>query len=1153
MAVEQKVVIRVEIDPDMSKAAAVNAFLTTLDKKLGKTNKQLSKTVDLLKAGMAYHLANVAKKMAAFGKAILKVNFKGLIVELALVTAGLVAMKGTLAAGRGIMRGWANTVDFLKVTTAGFTAGLVVLVSTLMAANRQFQQTQLSPFIGGMQNAREAMGALRAESLGLMGVQGISGAAAQMARAGTDSRRITPILKQIADISSGDPKAFQAMTQAVSQVQSSGKTQAGVKALTDLGPMFSEAAGKAGTMSADEFMKAMASGELTPDAFKGQMDKLGNTLMGGFKGMITKFYTSLADMGMIFLDPLRNALAQIEHILLRSLFRVQGTITSFGLETFIPKLISGVERFSNWWVKLIINDLPKLMEMYGNIAEWWRNFTAGTSKFFGKMGESMDKFRESGAAAWTMWKNIFREIGDFMGGRFKEYDEDITDNLKQFQHFGTTFGRVVSGLLGVVTAFKDEFMGMLPELNDFFDFLTMEVFPVMEDFAVQFAKSFKSALPVIRNIASVFLPMLKALNSLIGAIGGSSGLGGLAVLVAGWLTMSRGGQASMGWMRRGYMGVDPAPIGKGSWSYALGQGFAGRAGAARTAAGAGGMAGIWGGGKAFFGGGGAQARAMARMAPHELAMAQALGTPIGPQGNMFQRGMGRLKGAGMKGMFGRGGMRPGGLSLSKGMGMGPMMAMMMGSQLLGGIMGGQHGEAVSQAGSYAAMGSMFGVGGAVAGAGLGMAMTANKARTGKGGALSGAAAGAAIGSFIPGIGTVGGAVIGGVIGWMRGSSNAKKLADAGRDLARDMIDNITEGFEEKSRSEINEDRDALVELLNDEVRMKDIAKQKGVTYKAFDAEMRLQQETMEKELYGPDGVMTRISKSATTLADITGDSADDIEDNAERWGIALQEGENAIDKYIQKLNEPFNEMSSEEISSIITGSVYDTFMNTPADIAENQRRAKDESKAAINALFTDMEATGEVDMDLWTAVRQTGLGVGSSLGLEGNELMDFVAAGLAGLGGLAKEGGYNISPDLLNELTGSWDGTGGFTKTTIEDFKKSDFYAQNLTQMGGLIGMDQNELDDRVNAMFLAGDAEQQLEILNQTLHSEAAKSLAEYIDETNKATAAVAAFKDVLLNDGTFEPPPTTSGIEDDADAERETDTGGESGSQSRVAKHLR
>ena len=462
MAVEQKVVIRVEIDPDMTKAAAVNAFLSTLDKRLGKTNKSLQQTTDLFEKGLAKALGTTARRMADFGKAILKMNFKGLVVELALVTAGLVAMKGALAAGRGIMNGWANTVSFLKVTTAGFTAGIVALVSALMAANRQFQQTQLSPFIGGMQNAREAMSALRGDSLGLMGPQGISGAVATLTRAGADTRRLTPMLKQIGNISSGDPKAFQALTQAVAAVQSTGKTKAGAEALKGLGPMFEGVAGKAGAMSADEFMKAMASGDLTPTAFKGQMDKMGTTLMGGFKGMITKFYVALADMGGVFLDPLRNALAQIEHILLRSLFRVSTTIQSFGLETFIPKLISGVERFSNWWVKLIVNDLPRLLEVYGNIAEWWRDFSSGTGKWFTRLGAGMDKFKTSGEAAWKFWKNIFKEIGDFMGGRFKEYDKDITNNLEQFQHFGTTFGRVIAGLLGVVTAFKDEFMGMLP-------------------------------------------------------------------------------------------------------------------------------------------------------------------------------------------------------------------------------------------------------------------------------------------------------------------------------------------------------------------------------------------------------------------------------------------------------------------------------------------------------------------------------------------------------------------------------------------------------------------------------------------------------------------------------------------------------------------
>ena len=41
MAVEQKVVIKVEIDPDLGKSAAINTFLTQLDRKTKRTSSTL--------------------------------------------------------------------------------------------------------------------------------------------------------------------------------------------------------------------------------------------------------------------------------------------------------------------------------------------------------------------------------------------------------------------------------------------------------------------------------------------------------------------------------------------------------------------------------------------------------------------------------------------------------------------------------------------------------------------------------------------------------------------------------------------------------------------------------------------------------------------------------------------------------------------------------------------------------------------------------------------------------------------------------------------------------------------------------------------------------------------------------------------------------
>ena len=1106
MAIEQKVVIRVEIDPDMTKAAAVNAFLSALDKRLDKTNKKLNRTNALLKDGVAFHLGRAARKMADFGKAILKVNFKGLIVELGLVTIGLVAMKGALVAGRGIMRGWNSTVSFLKVTTAGFTASVVALVSALTAANRQFQQTQLSPFIGGMQNAREAMGALRSASLAPMGVQNLSGTAAMLSRAGLDTRKQAAVMREIANISSGDPKAFQAMSQAVATVQRSGSTKAGVAALSGLGPMFKDAASQAGSMSADEFIKAMGSGKLTPEAFQGQMQRINETVMGGFKGMVTKLYVALADMGLPFLNPLRNALAQIEHIFLRTLYRVTGMIHQFGLETFIPKLVSGVERFTNWWVKLIANDLPKLLEVYGKIADWWRNFTAGTSQWFGWLGAGMDKFQESGKAAWEMWKNIFKEIGGFMGGRFNEYDKDIVKNRKEFEMFGTSLGRVIAGILGVVTAFKDEFMNILPELNDFFSFLTLSVFPVMQDFAEQFAKAFKSALPVIRNIVSAFLPLLRVMNSLIGSLS-EAGMG-LGVLFAGWLAMTQGGRGMMSWTRAGFMGAAAPVTGQaGQASWLMGQRLGGGPAAAQKRAANTAVRAAGGAGTGFF--------ATREAARGDLAAANP------------------WKGGGMKGAANSFKGRYGGFGLSKGLGMPTMIGGLIASQLIGGIMGGEHGEAIATAGSMAAMGSMFGLGGAAIGGAIGLGLTANKARTSGGGALSGAAsgglAGAAIGSILPGVGTlaglIGGTIIGGISGYLRGRRNAENMAKLGEEFVGTLIDNFSEAIDKAtSRKKITNITEELDELLGDDAKLRDMAKQEGLSVTDLTA-----------RLYGAKGTLAGkaeeafrgMTESVVKLSSVTGESALLIEENAERWGIALQAGGQAVDDYIAQRNSGFKHTTAAEIEGLMLGATYDTLFNSPMHLENNVNKAGLEAKAATNTLFTNMQDTGDIDMDLLDAYIRTGIAELAATGMSVPDQMAAMGRVFANMGTNATRMGYGgMIQDPIRQLQSNYGvtpgGTGkGFIDKTWEEFKKSNYYAQNLTERGGSLGFTAEEIETGQRKLYGASDGAEQMAIFNQMIWSKDADALIAHKNEVDLDTEALEKFREKLEKGLGFTPPP--------------------------------
>ena len=63
MAVEEKVVIKVEIDPDMTRAAAVNTFLSTLDRNAQKVNRNLNKTADTFRKDLGRALAQTLARI----------------------------------------------------------------------------------------------------------------------------------------------------------------------------------------------------------------------------------------------------------------------------------------------------------------------------------------------------------------------------------------------------------------------------------------------------------------------------------------------------------------------------------------------------------------------------------------------------------------------------------------------------------------------------------------------------------------------------------------------------------------------------------------------------------------------------------------------------------------------------------------------------------------------------------------------------------------------------------------------------------------------------------------------------------------------------------------------------------------------------------
>jgi hypothetical protein len=1133
MAIEQKVIIRVEIDPDMSKAAAVNAFLKTFDKDVKKSNKSLSNLSNGFSRGLAAAAGTAAKGLANFGKTMLKLNFKGLIVELGLVTLGLLSMKVALAGGRMAMKAWESTVSFARVSVAGFAAGVLTLVSALAAANREFTQTQLAPWVGGIQEARNAMrSTMGMAGTSVLGMQNLSQTVSTLARAGTSVGRMGPIIREMGNISGGDPKQMQAFAQAVAQVRQTGDVSAGAEALKGMGPAFSEQASKAGTMGADEFMNALASGELTPDAFVGQLDALNNTLMGRFKGMVTRFYSQFADMGSVFLEPLKNALSDVEHILHRTIFRVRGAITDFGMESFIPGIVNQFERLTNWLTTIVVRDLPRLMGVMGKIADWWRGFKGGTVGFFTDLSSSLRSFTDAGDTAWIMVKNLFGEIGDFASGRFSLWKQSIEDNANAFKAFGTELGRFLAAAFTAMTRYKDEFFIILPRLNEFMRFLSLEVFPVISDFSTQFVKAFKSALPVITAVVSAFLPLLKVLNTLIGVIAElPGGLGGLAVLAGGYFSMTNKGRGSLGGFLSQMKSGGPVEAGASNQfareaGYRLSRSRFGQAikpnmdGGARNM-----LAGIpLFGGRSAIGppasGGGGMNGFMGRFFPGIQQRADHAAKPA------WEQGMEEWYGRKPPAKFGEGG--PRGMAArmkermtsGRQMGLGTTSALAMGSMAAGQMIGGDFGGGMSNAGMFGSMGAMaggekWGAKAGLAGMGLGFGKAAWESKSAAGGAMSGAAAGASLGAMtgLPG-GKIVGALAGAILGGIKGRANANKLKEAGERFADTFTREVITGIDKNAvgADAIKQQLKDLDELLSDKDRLKAMGAEHKMSADAFRDRML---ENRVRVLNAEAGALNRLSEASTELSDMVDMSSSDIKDAAKDWGIALQGGKEAITAFVHKLNEDFKSMTKAMWQDVINTAVFDSWRDNPFAEQVAQDEAQGQGVAANQALWEYLQSGGTLGADdimgnqLMAAGIDAALNQGQAKGLSGLALEDFLSKAMMSMGVGAKQQGFNIADGTFDPLYAASESRIGQTK---QNFEESAAFA-NLEQMSTLIGEgpETDGFKERIARIWAGGNAAAELQQMNNILHSDAAESLGALTGEAWTTAAAIKKLRDSL------------------------------------------
>lgn len=222
MATEEKVVIKVEVDADISNdIAAIRNRLKAIEDRMGsfnRTAKNMDRGLDRVNKRFD-RMGNVIRKVTQvflkFTAALAKFSFIALAGQIGLFTAGLLAAKAALVTGRAAVSAYQASLRGLSVAAAGVATAMAVAA----AAMRQFNEAQLgSQFGGGPQGRLNAVRATRgidSRSAGLLGREATAAIAGSLGRAGVRPGQTGNIVRQLYNISGGDAKAAQSLAAAM--------------------------------------------------------------------------------------------------------------------------------------------------------------------------------------------------------------------------------------------------------------------------------------------------------------------------------------------------------------------------------------------------------------------------------------------------------------------------------------------------------------------------------------------------------------------------------------------------------------------------------------------------------------------------------------------------------------------------------------------------------------------------------------------------------------------------------------------------------------------------------------------------------------------------------------------------------------------------
>jgi hypothetical protein len=441
----------------------------------GAAMKGVSKQTDVLHR-VVYKGTKELRAMGGMLQKTLTGGLKMATMSIGAMGLALVGIHALFIAGRFLVKSYHVALQGL----AGVAAGATVAMGLLSAAMRE-QQAATYAYTG--KNNKEfgsGLNQVRVNMRGLMTDTQLAGAGAEAlnkvyaeiakGKSGYMAGSKT-LLKDLGDFASAGQPLEEGLLKAAKVVNAIQDPKTGIggiqAAFKEMGPAAVEALKKAKAAGIDtkkEFMEAMKNGELSAlGGVTGQMDAVNGTLMGKFKTYFALIKGQFADFGQQFLPQAKVALEKIYNIIRVTLAQTSGAIAGFEKTGgFTDMLVKGVQKASDFYVRLIRDYLPKSQGMFDRLGDWWDKFTEG----WRQLKRELEPFIEGGKVFEKMFGNAWRPIWAEIRDSSREFNDLTIKNRANWEKIGGTIGETVAELLGVLRIFQRVINENLPFINN---------------------------------------------------------------------------------------------------------------------------------------------------------------------------------------------------------------------------------------------------------------------------------------------------------------------------------------------------------------------------------------------------------------------------------------------------------------------------------------------------------------------------------------------------------------------------------------------------------------------------------------------------------------------------------------------------------------